>query len=111
LSPDVIKSAQEDLKQDLEALSMLLLDKPYLVWDQPTLADFAVAGLSMYIKFPDGPYLDIPESLKDKGVPGIADSVAYETFFNWRDQLYEDYRNPLNATSTTDSGPTSIQID
>lgn len=111
MSPDVVQSALDDLKQILEALSMLLLDKPYLVTDQPTLADFAVAGLSMYIKFPDGPYLDIPPNLRGKGVPGIADSTAFETFFNWRDRLYADYRKPLTATSSSTSGPTSIQID
>lgn len=111
LSPDVVKSAMDDLKQILESLSMLLLDKPYLVADHPTLADFAVAGLSMYIKFPDGPYLDIPSNLRGKGVPGIADSTTFEPFFNWRDRLYAEYRKPLTATSSPASGPTSIQID
>lgn len=111
LSPDVVKSAMDDLKQVLESLSMLLLDKPYLVADHPTLADFAVAGLSMYIKFPDGPYLDIPSNLRGKGVPGIADSTAFEPFFNWRDQLYVAHRKPLTVSSSPTSGPTSIQID
>jgi len=110
--PDVVKSAQEDLKQDLEALSLILLDRPYLVADYPTLADFAVAGLSMYIKFPDGPYLEIPENLKGKGVPGLSDSAAYETFFNWRDRLYAQYRKqPTPTTTTNPKAPTSIEID
>ncbi|MFB2922400.1 MULTISPECIES: glutathione S-transferase family protein [Aerosakkonema] len=110
--PDVVKSSQEDLKQDLEAVSLLLLNKPYLVTDYPTLADFAVAGLSMYIKIPEGPYLEIPETLKGKGVPGLADSAAYETFFNWRDRLYAQYRKqPTPTTTTTPSSPTSIEID
>lgn len=110
--PTEIKSAQEDLKQDLEALSLLLLNKRYLVADYPTLADFAVAGLSMYVKFPDGPYLDLPDSLKGKGVPGLADSVAYETFFNWRDRLYQEYRKPLSSTNTnTGTNPTTINIE
>lgn len=111
MSSDVIQSALDDLKQDLEALSVLLLDKPYLLGDRPTLADFAVAGLSMYIKFPDGPYLNIPSNLRGKGVPGIADSMAFEKFFNWRDQLYVEYRKPLTASGSPASGPTSIQID
>lgn len=112
--PNEIKSAQEDLKQDLEALNLVLLDQPYLVADHPTLADFAVAGLSMYIKFPEGPYLDLPDHLKGKGVPGLADSVAYETFFNWRDRLYTEYRKaqkPASTTNPTDSSPTSIEIE
>ncbi|MDP8965438.1 MAG: glutathione S-transferase family protein [Cyanobacteriota bacterium] len=112
-SSDVIKEAKDALKQDLEALSLLLLDRPYLVTDYPCLADFAVAGLSMLLKFPAGPYLDLPETLKGKGVPGLADSSVYETFFDWRDRLYADYRKPLTATSTVGSGsaPTSIEID
>jgi glutathione S-transferase len=112
VGPDVVKSAQEDIKQDLEALSLLLMDKPYLVTDHPTLADFAVAGLSMLLKFPSGPYLDIPENLKGQGIPGLTDSIAYEAFFNWRDRLYADYRKPLVPIGTTaPSAPTSIQID
>ncbi len=107
-TPDAVKEAQEALKQDLEALSLMLLDSPYLVADYPTLADFAVAGLSMLLKFPEGNYLNIPETLKGKGVPGFADNAAYRTFFNWRDRLYNQYRKPLTTTNTA---PTSIQID
>ncbi|MBD1888987.1 glutathione S-transferase family protein [Trichocoleus sp. DQ-A3] len=112
--PDAVQAATEDLQQDLESLSLLLLESPYLVGDYPTLADFAVAGLSMLIKFPSGPYLDLPETLRGKGIPGLADRSAYETFFNWRDRLYADYRKPLSANTTagaTGSTPTSIEID
>lgn len=90
--PDAVKAAKQDLAQDLEALSMMLSEKPYLVGDQPTLADFAVAGLSMYVKFPTSPALDMPMGLKGKGVPGLADDPAYKAFFDWRDKLYLDYR-------------------
>lgn len=108
--PDTVKLAEADLKQDLEALCLLLLDSPYLVGDQPTLADLAVAGLSMLVKFPNGPYLDLPVTLRGKGVSGLADSVVYEPFFSWRDRLYAQYRKPLIGSSTTTT-PTSIQID
>lgn len=108
-SPDVVKSAVADLKQDLEALCLLLSDRPYLVGNQPTLADLAVAGLSMLIKFPEGPYLDLPVAVKGKGLPGLADNVAYDPFFTWRDRLYAQHRKPL--TATTSSTPTSINID
>jgi glutathione S-transferase len=111
-SPDAVKSAMDSIKQDLEALCLILLDQAYLVADHPTMADFAVAGLSMLLKFPSGPYLDIPENLRGKGVPGIADNPLYETFFTWRDRLYTDYRQPLSPTTvTTGDRPTSIQID
>ncbi|MCD8489871.1 MAG: glutathione S-transferase [Desertifilum sp.] len=113
-SPDEVKAAQDALRQDLEALSLILLDKPYLVGDRPTLADFAVAGLSILIKFPSGPYLDIPDNLKGKGIPGLADNPLYDSFFNWRDRLYADYRQASSTATRTSSSadaPTSIQID
>ncbi|MBD2002664.1 MULTISPECIES: glutathione S-transferase family protein [Cyanophyceae] len=112
--PEAVQSATTDLRQNLEAINLILTESPYLVGDYPTLADFAVAGLSMLIKFPEGPYLDLPETLKGKGIPGFAENVAYETFFNWRDRLYADYRKPLSANTTagaTGSTPTAIEID
>lgn len=112
---DAVKSARKAMQQNLDALSVLLTDKPYLITDHPTLADFAVAGLSLYVKFPAGPYLDIPESLKGKGVPGLADAAAYSTFWEWRDRLYADYRKAVSVTGTsasgTAAGPTSIKIE
>ncbi len=114
LGPDAIKSAHTALKQDLEALCLLLNESPYLTGDQPTLADFAVAGMTMYIKFPSGNYLDIPNTLKGKGVPGLADNPAYARFFEWRDRLYADIRKVnISAPGSTAEGstPTPIQID
>jgi glutathione S-transferase len=108
--PDVVKAARNALSQDLEALTLLLANSPYLVTAHPTLADFAVAGLSMYIKFPDGPYLDLPASLKGKGVPGLADNSAYAPFFAWRDRLYQDVRQSTNIPGSS-SAPQSITIE
>ncbi|MBH8563957.1 glutathione S-transferase family protein [Nostoc sp. CENA67] len=110
-SPDVIRSAIADLKQDLEALTLLLADSPYLTGDEPTLADLAVAGLSILLKFPDGPYLDLPVSLRGKGVPTLADNPDYQPFFNWRDRLYAQFRKPLIGHRPTETAPTSIQIE
>ena len=111
LGPETVKDAKKGLMQDLEALSLILEQRPYLVSDRPTLADLAVAGLSTIIKFPAGNYMNVPEELKGKGIPGLADNSAYEPFFAWRDRLYVDYRRPLMATSTTASSPTSIDIE
>jgi glutathione S-transferase len=108
---DAVKEAQRGLKQDLEALSLILENRPYLVTDQPTLADLAVAGLSMILKLPSGNYLDLPEGLKGKGIPGLADNSSYETFFSWRDRLYAEYRKPLASGRSSDSSPTSIEIE
>ena len=89
---DAVKAAHNILNQNLEALCLLLEDSPYLAAEYPTLADFAVAGLSMYLKFPADNYIDLPESICGKGVPGLADNPAYRLFFDWRDRLYADYR-------------------
>jgi glutathione S-transferase len=89
---EAIQAAHAALKQNLDALCLLLADQPYLLGEQPTLADFAVAGLSMYICFPETAVLNIPQSLKGRGVPGLADRPEFEPFFTWRAQLYHDYR-------------------
>ncbi|MDX2217080.1 MAG: glutathione S-transferase family protein [Oculatellaceae cyanobacterium bins.114] len=111
--PDPTKAAQDVMKHDLAALCFILEQQPYLVTDHPTLADFAVAALTMYVKFPEGPYLDLPSGLKGKGTPGIADVGVFEPFFSWRDRLYTDYRkaSTLPTSTTSGSGPTSIDID
>ena len=112
LGSDAIKSATDALKRDLASLCFILLEQPYLITDHPTLADFAVAGLTMYVKFPDGPYLNIPDSLKGKGVPGIADVGTFEPFFTWRDKLYRDFRQAsTTASSPAANAPTSIDIE
>jgi glutathione S-transferase len=110
LSTDKFK---DEIRQNLSWLCSILSEQPYLVGDVPTLADFAVAGLSMYIKFPTGNYINVPESVKGQGVPGIADNELYETFWTWRDKLYSDFRKSSTPTVIpTNSGrPTSISID
>lgn len=112
MGPDTIKAAEDSLKRDLAALCFILSQQPYLVTDQPTLADFAVAGLTMYLKFPTGNYLDVPPALKGKGVPGIADVGTFAPFFDWRDRLYADFRKIGTMSSPSSaSAPTSISID
>ncbi|MCW6036397.1 glutathione S-transferase family protein [Spirulina subsalsa FACHB-351] len=111
LGGDSVKEAVTGLKQDLEALCLILESQPYLVGNTPSLADFTVAGLSMVLKFPDGNYLDIPEHLKGKGIPELADNSAYAPFFAWRDRLYAEFRQPLTPQSPGDAPPTPIEIE
>jgi glutathione S-transferase len=113
LGSDAIKEANTALKQDLEALCLLLEDRPYLVSDTPTLADLAVAGLSMLLKFPSGSYIDLPQTLQGKGIPGLADNSMYAPFFEWRDRVYADFRKPLSTPSNPPAGsaPTAIEIE
>ncbi|MGB3294431.1 MAG: glutathione S-transferase family protein [Phormidesmis sp.] len=114
LGPSAVKSATEILRQDLEALCLILATQPYLCGEQPALADFAVAGLSMYLKFPPATYVDLPVGICDKGVPGLADDPAFSAFWLWRDQLYADFRQrrsggPIAGAPTV--GPVAIGID
>lgn len=111
--PDSVKEATRILKQALEALCLMLQNQPYLVGDQPTLADFAVAGITMYIKFPARQYVDLPEGICGKGVPGLADDLSYQPFFDWRDRLYADYRQVRldSPPPSGGSGPTAINIE
>ncbi len=111
--PDDIKVAATALRQDLDALVLMLQSSPYLLGDQPTLADFAVAAATMYIKFPAQRYVDLPEGICAKGVPGLADVPEYQPFFDWRYRLYAEFRTirtdvPPSAPAT---GPTAISID
>lgn len=109
--PDAVKTARQTMQQSLESLSVMLQDSSYLLGDEPTLADFAVAGTSMYVKFPAGSYLNIPEALKGMGVPGLADNPAYALFWAWRDRLYATYRKVGSPSASASGRPTSISID
>ncbi|MGB0560779.1 MAG: glutathione S-transferase family protein [Spirulinaceae cyanobacterium] len=107
-----VKAAEVALKQDLEALCLMLQNSPYLLGDTPSLADLSVAGLSMILKYPEGDYLDLPAPFKGKGIPGLADNPAYSPFFDWRDRLYAQFRRPLNGSQAAqNTQPNSIQID
>lgn len=107
---EAVKEARSSLAQDLEALCLILQNQPYLTGDTPTLADLSVAGLSILLKFPAGDYLDIPDPLKGKGIPGLADNISFEPFFTWRDRLYADFRRN-SGTPNSGSSPTTISID
>lgn len=110
LGPEAVKEATRILQQALEALCLMLQDSPYLVGDHPTLADFAVAGISLYMKFPGRRYVNLPEDICDQGVPGLADDANYRPFFDWRDRLYADYRQ-VRTISSPSTSPTPISID
>jgi glutathione S-transferase len=117
LTPDAIKAAKAEMHRSLESICMLLSQNSgaYLTGDTPTLADLTVAGLSLLLKIPEGPYLDIPFNLKGKGIPGFADNPDYDLFFTWRDKLYADFRQPhlpnINNSGAAPTTPTTISID
>ena len=108
---DDIKSATLSLQKALTSICAVLAEQPYLVGDQPTLADFAIAGISMYLKFPAQRYINLPAGLCEKGVPGLADAPDYERFWTWRDRLYADYRQVRSTPPAGGGGPVKIGID
>ena len=110
LTPGTESKIDKTLRSELTILSTLLQTTPYLLGETPTLVDFAVAGLTMYVKFPDSPHLHIPDSLRGKGVAGLADNPDYDTFFNWRDRLYAQYRRPLEMDESEKTVPETIEI-
>lgn len=111
INKETISKANRNLRQSLDALTLILESRPYLTGDTPTLADFTVAALSILIKFPAGDYLDIPNQLKGRGIPGLADDLSYAPFFLWRDKLYSDYRKVGTVSSTSSSVPSAIEIE
>jgi glutathione S-transferase len=112
LGKEAIKSAKIGLQQDLEALTLILSSRPYLVGDRPTLADLTVAAHSILLKFPAGSYFKLPEELQGKGIPGLGDQGAYDPFFSWRDRLYREYRQTISPQMPSDNdSPTSINIE
>jgi glutathione S-transferase len=107
------ETVRQAIQKDLRYLMAVLETQPYLLGEQPTLADFAVAGLSMYVKFPSG-YVNVPAGIQGEGVPGVADNPEFGFFFEWRDRLYAAFRQPSTSIPPGggDSGrPTSIAID
>jgi glutathione S-transferase len=115
LTPDNIKANTAEMHRSLQSICTLLSEQgcDYLQGSTPTLADLTISALSLVLKVPDGPYLNIPENLKGKGIPGFADNPDYEVFFTWRDKLYADFRNPHTPDISNNSGasPTVIAIE
>jgi glutathione S-transferase len=114
LTPESIRAAKAEMHRGLESICLLLAQNscPYLTGDTPSLADLTIAGLSLVLKIPEGPYLNIPENLKGKGIPGFADNPDYDLFFTWRDRLYADFRKPHQPDiNNSGAAPTTIAID
>ncbi|MGB3768630.1 MAG: glutathione S-transferase family protein [Phormidesmis sp.] len=114
LGPEAVKSATDILKQDLEAICLILQEQAYLCGEEPCLADFAVAGLSMDLQFPSELYVDLPSGICGKGVPGLVDDPAFSEFWVWRDRLYTDFRRPRGGRPSggaAATGPVAIGIE
>ncbi|MEB3169162.1 MAG: glutathione S-transferase family protein [Cyanobium sp.] len=93
------------LHEALEQLTLLLQARPWLVGDQLSLADLAVAAQLYPLRFPAaaGPQLAC------RGVPGIADQPRFDPLFQWRDDLYRQLG--LGASPVVDAEPLDIPLE
>jgi glutathione S-transferase len=89
----------------LDQLTSLLQVRPWLLGDEPTLADLAVAAQLYPLRFPTVAGAD----LACRGVPGIADQPRFEPLFRWRDGLYR--RIGRGSSPAADSSPLTIPIE
>jgi glutathione S-transferase len=74
---------RQQLQSNLEQLAVLTAARPYLVGDQLSLADLAVAAQLSLLRFP----ASSGAPLAGRGASGIADNPLLEPLFSWRDRL------------------------
>ena len=73
----------EQLRSNLEQLCALVQAQPYLVGDQLSLADLAVAAQLSLLLFP----ASAGAPLAGRGVPGLADDPQLAPLWSWRDRI------------------------
>ncbi len=74
----------------LARLSERLTRNPYLVGDEPTLADVAAVGLTLHLDWPVSPRLPalVP---RGRSVSGLVDAPELRRFFEYRRAFYERF--------------------
>jgi glutathione S-transferase len=78
-------------------LADAVVASPWLVGDQCSIADLAVAAQLSLLRFP----ASSGEALAGRGVPGISDHPRLEPLFSWRDQLEAQLMQLDPAVSST----------
>jgi glutathione S-transferase len=73
----------EQLRSNLEHLCALVQAQPYLVGEQLTLADLAVAAQLSLLHFPES----AGAPLAGRGVPGLVDDPQLQPLWTWRDGI------------------------
>jgi glutathione S-transferase len=73
----------QELRSNLEQLTVLVQAQPYLVGAALSLADLAVAAQLSLLKFP----ASAGAPLAGRGVPGLADDPQLAPLFAWRDRI------------------------
>ena len=79
----VNQNERADLLATLEQLSASVQATPWLVGDEMSLADLAVAAQLSLLRFP----ASSGAALAGIGVPGLSDHPKLQPLFQWRDQL------------------------
>ena len=79
----VNQNERADLLATLEQLSTSVQATPWLVGDEMSLADLAVAAQLSLLRFP----ASSGAALAGTGVPGLSDHPKLQPLFQWRDQL------------------------
>ena len=79
----VNQNDRADLLATLEQLSASVQATPWLVGDEMSLADLAVAAQLSLLRFP----ASSGAALAGTGVPGLSDHPKLQPLFQWRDQL------------------------
>jgi glutathione S-transferase len=73
----------QQLRRNLEQLTVLVTQRPYLVGGQLSLADLAVAAQLSLLLFPTS----AGAPLAGRGVAGLADDPQLAPLFQWRDRI------------------------
>ena len=83
-------SALQQLRHNLEQLTVLVEAQPYLVGAELSLADLAVMGQLSLIKFP----ASAGSPLAGRGLAGLADDPSLAPLWSWRDRLDQQLARP-----------------
>ena len=79
----VNQNERAELLASLEQLSVAVQAAPWLVGNEMSLADLAVAAQLSLLRFP----ASSGAALSGQGVPGLSDHPKLQPLFQWRDQL------------------------
>jgi glutathione S-transferase len=74
----------------LRDLARRLERSPYLVGDEPTLADVAAVGLTLHLEFPRSRHFVAPQ-LAGRAVTEVTEDPTIKPFFEWRRKFYEKF--------------------
>ncbi len=91
-----LPSGRRALEASRSAVDALLVElgerlerTPFLLGDEPTLADVSAAAMAFYLRFPVSRHLARP-SLAGRGVERVFGDPRHRRFFAWREAFYRE---------------------